>query len=113
MSGALLGQSKPNGTTASTVYTASQRVEITRVVVCNTANAARQFSLFHDEAGTGSYSTTNALYYSQSLSANTTMVIDAQVSGGGFSLTKNAKLGANVSATDITFTFYGIPQAPR
>jgi hypothetical protein len=89
-------------------------VELTRVMVANTANAARTFSLFHDETGVGTYSQANALFYGKTVSANDTYVLDANVPGGGLALNKNAKLGfAPSAANDLTLTIYGIVQAPR
>lgn len=109
-SGSQLAQVRPANTSTATAYTAVMPTEITRIVVCNTTGSAATFSIFHDDDGT-TYSEATALYFAQSLAANTTLVIEMQP-GTGLMLRKNtatATIGVQSGTNNaITYTFYGV-----
>ena len=105
--GTLLAQTRPANTTAATAYTASIQTEITRILVANTTVLAATFRLFHDDDGT-TYDQTTALYYDESIAANTTKVINMEAQGCGLFVAKSGTIGVRTGTADaLTFSLYG------
>lgn len=106
--GSLLAQSRPSGTTAATLFTATMPTEITSIVVCNTSAAAATFRICHDDDGT-TYDQTTALYYDANINAGETMWLSGGFIGGGMHMAKDGTLGIRTNtASALTFSAYGI-----
>jgi hypothetical protein len=106
-SGSQLAQSRPGGTTAVSVYTASIRTEISRIIVCNTTGTAAALSIYHDDDGS-TFDATTALYEGVSLAANATMEIKSEGIGSGLMVSKDGQIGVKTgTASALTFTLYG------
>lgn len=102
-----LFQTRPAGTSAAVIFTASQRTELTRIAVCNTTGTAATFRLFHDDDGT-TVDQTTALYYDVSVAANATQVILAETIDGGITISKDGTIGfATGTGSALTITGYG------
>lgn len=111
--GVQLAQSRPGDTNASTLYTALRNTEVTKIFVCNTTGTAATFRLFHDNDGT-TYDQTTALYYDYSVAANTTLIISAEVLGGGVSVFKGGAIGFRTGTLNaLTITLYGVMEQSR
>ncbi len=107
--GSQLAQVRPSAT-ASTVYTATLRTEVTRIMVCNTTANNVGYDIYHDDDGT-TYAQATALYYSQSISGNTTHAITFDGAGGGIFLARGGALGVKPSVDlAVTFSIYGITE---
>ncbi len=113
-SGSQLAQSRPSGTSAVTLFTATLRTEITALVIANTTGTAATYSIYHDNAGT-TYSEATALAFSVSLAANTSVVLfQSQGEGCGLTLSKSGTLGIKSGTGNaLTFTLYGVTEARR
>jgi hypothetical protein len=111
--GSYLAQARPGVTSATTAITATMRTEIKKIVVCNVGGGAGAYSIYHDDDGT-TYDQTTALFYSKSLAANTTDIINAEDYGGGISVSAGGAIGIqSATASAMTFTFYGTTQRSR
>lgn len=109
-SGFQIAQSRPSGTSAVSIYTASMVTEVTRVVICNTTASAADFSLYHDDDGS-TFDQTSALHYTQVVPPFSTVSIGAGSVGGGLMVTANGQIGVQTStANALTFTLYGVTQ---
>ena len=111
VSGALLAQARPGGTSAVEAYVApaAQRVEVTRIVVANTTGSAVAMSLFHDDAGGDTFTAATALYFAKSVPANDSIVIAADAVGTGFPLSAGGQIGIQTATADaLTFSVYGV-----
>lgn len=105
-SGEQLAQSRPSGTSAVSVYTASHRTEFTLIVVANTTGTAADFSIYHDDDGS-TFNATTALYESVSLAANESLRLVFEV-GSGIMVKQDGQIGVKTGTADaLTFTFYG------
>ena len=71
-SGSLLAQYTASDALANEVLAASAdlRLEVTRIVICNTSGAGVAASLFHDDSGTSTFGTGTALLYAKQVPAN-------------------------------------------
>lgn len=68
-----LGQSRPNLTTAASLYSPAASVEAAfRILICNTTAASAKYSIYLDDDGT-TYDETTALAFSQDIGANETI----------------------------------------
>lgn len=109
-SGSLLAQSRPAGTSAASIFTASVRTEITRIVVCNSTGSAAAYSIFHDDDGS-TFDETTALFYAVSLGANTSEIIDFGAAGGGIMVGKTGQIGfTSGTGNALTISMYGVTQ---
>jgi len=100
-----LGQSRPSGTTAASIYSPGANVEttITSIIVCNTSGAAATYRIFHDHNGT-TYDQTTALFYDIAIAADTTHILDVFIAADD----ENGNLAVRTSvANALTFTVYG------
>jgi len=105
-----LAQSRPSGTSAVTLYTATMRTEITSLIVANTSNASAHYSVYHDDDGT-SYAQGTALVYEASLNANTSTVLYAGNSPGGITVQAGGSIGVKSgTASAITYSIYGVTE---
>lgn len=115
----LLAQARPSGTSAVVGLTApaTQKVEITRIVVTNTTGTAANASLFHDDAGGSTFDQTTAVHaYAKSVGANDSLVIEASSIGTGITLSAGGQLGIQTGTSNaLTFCVYGVVEsrAPR
>lgn len=112
VSGSLLAQYTAGDALANTVYTppSNLRVEITRVVICNTTGGAGAASLFHDDDGT-TYNNTTALMFAENVAANSRVELFTQGPNGGIHVSKNGTIGFTDSlAGGLTISIYGISQ---
>ena len=105
-SGFQVAQSRPSGTSAVSVFTATMPTEITRVVVCNTTGGAVSASLYHDDDGS-TFDATTALMEAASIAANDRIEIAMRV-GSGIMVRKDGQIGVKTSSANaLTFTLYG------
>ena len=100
-----LGQARPAGTTAVSIYSPGAGVTaiIRNVTVTNTTGLAANFSLYHDDDGT-TYDQTTALYYTVRIEKNQTISLTA------FMAMNNSSGNLAVqtdTANALTFTVYG------
>ena len=107
-----LVQSRLSGTSAASIYTpgTNKTAKVTLIVLCNTTGTAATFSIFHDTDGT-TYDQTTALYYAQSLAANTTLLVILDTESA---IHMNDSVG-NIAfqqgtSQAITCTLYGIEE---
>lgn len=109
-SGEQLAQSRPSGTTATSIYTASLVTEITSICICNTTGSAAAFSIYHDDDGS-TFDQTTALHYSQTIAGNSTEYISSNSVGAGLMIRADGQLGVQTdTANALTFTVYGITE---
>ena len=107
-SGFQIAQSRPSGTSATSVYTASMRTEITRIVVANTTGSAANYSLYHDDDGS-TFDQTTALYYTVSLAANTSVELIG--AAAGLFVSKSGQIAVQTgTGSALTFTIYGVTE---
>lgn len=105
--GSQLVQSRPSGTTATSVYTASLATEISLIVVCNTTASNSDFSLYHDDDGS-TFDQTSALFYAVPVAGNTTVTISSDSIGAGLQVAASGQIAVQTSvANALTFTIYG------
>ena len=109
-SGSQLAQSRPSGTSAVSVFTATIATEITRIVISNTTGSAANASLFHDDDGS-TFDQTTALMYAVSIPANSTTMIESGGAGSGFHVKPSGQIGVQTgTGSALTFTLYGITE---
>jgi hypothetical protein len=113
-SGSQLTQSRPSGTSAVTLFTATLGTEVTSLVLANTTGSAATYSIYHDNAGT-TYSEATALVFGASLAANTTVTLFASPSPGcGLTISSGGSVGVKSgTGSAITYTLYGVTEARR
>lgn len=72
-----LAKDRPSGTSATSIFSpsGSKQYLIDLVIVANTTNSSKKFSIYHDESGT-TYDETTALYDDIIVPGNTTFEID-------------------------------------
>jgi len=102
--GRQLGQSRPAGVTADSLYSPDDGVVTTveKLVVVNTG-ASALFDVYHDEDGS-TYNQSTALYYSRTIVANETLLVDL----GLYMNNPNGNIGVRTSVTSaLTFSLYG------
>lgn len=107
--GSQLAQARPSNTSAGVAYTAplDLRVEVTRVVICNTTGSPVAASLFHDDDGT-SFDQSTALLFAKPVPANDAIELSFDL-GAGLFLSQGAALGVrSATASALTFSFYGV-----
>lgn len=86
-----LGQSAPNATTETTLFTATYQTVVSTVVVCNRASTPDTFRVSVSVGG-GATATKDYLYYDVAIAANDTFC---------------ATLGITLAATDIVRVYAG------
>lgn len=107
--GSQLAQSRPSGTTATSIYTATLRTEITVISICNTTANTAKFGIFHDDDGS-TFDQTTALHYTQDIPSYTTVYLNAE-SLGGITIAPDGQLGIQTdTASALTFTVYGVTE---
>ena len=99
-----LGQSRPSGTTAASIYSPSSGTAIIKtIIVCNTTASAAAFRIFVDDDGT-TYDETTALFWDVSVNGYETVEIDTFAA-------MNNTAGNMAVRTDtslaLTFTVFG------
>ena len=100
-----LAQSRPSGTTAENLFTATDKTDITRIVICNTTGATAKYSIYHDDDGS-TFDESTALYFEVDLAANSSIELADFVRY--LTLPKDAQIGVKTSvASALTFTLYG------
>ena len=77
------------------------------IAVANTSNSSSNLRLFHDDDGT-TFDETTALYYDVPVEGNKTLLISAEDTGTGITLSRSGALGG-YSSVDLalTVTVYG------
>lgn len=101
-----LGQSRPSGTTAASIYSPASgiRAIVKTIFVANNTGSAATFRLFHDEDGT-TYDESTALDFDVSVSANsTTLLTDLNI--GMINSSGNLAVRTG-TGNALTFTVYG------
>jgi hypothetical protein len=70
-----LGQSRPSGTTAESIYSPGTSVTaiIKNIVICNTSTSSAKFSIYIDDDGS-TYSENTAMSFEQAIAGKTTVV---------------------------------------
>lgn len=107
-----LAQARPSGTATSVLYTpgTNKTAKVTAIFLCNTTAGAVVFSIYHDKDGS-TFDETTALYFAQSLAANTTLLIEFDSEFGIFMNDSVGNLGFKQGTSEaITVTVYGIEE---
>jgi len=107
--GNLLAQSRLADTNAATLYTASIKTEITRIIIANTTGSAATFRLFHDQGGS-TYDESNALIYDFSIASGAFFdSLQSFNTGNGITLVPTDTLGIRSGTGNaLTFNVYGV-----
>lgn len=109
-SGSQLGQLRPGDTNNASIYTATLRTEITRVVICNTTGTAADARLFHDDDGS-TFDQTTALLFDKAIPANDVVEVLAGSEGSGIHVAVGGQIGVRTATLDaLTFTLYGVTE---
>ena len=109
----LLGQARPSDTNAATLYTATLKTEIGRIIIANTSGSAATFRLFHDQGGS-TYDESNALAFDVSIAGGAINDAQSFQMGNGITLAVTDTLGIRSSvANALTFTIYGVVSDAR
>lgn len=107
----ILAQELPSGTGIVTAYTLAAKTHtyITSIIVCNTSNAVRTYSLYIDPDGS-THDATTAQAINLEIPANST---DEWSFGDSIALKNTgATIGVqNSSSQTVNFTIYGIERA--
>lgn len=113
-SGSQLAQSRPSGTSAVTLYTATMRTEITALVICNTTGSSANYSVYHHNTGT-TFDATTALAETVALPANTfTTIFVSNTPGCGLTVSNGGAIGIKSGTGNaITFSLYGVTETRR
>lgn len=104
--GKLLAQSRPSGTGAASIFTLSATqagAQVHQIIVCNTTGSSANYSIFFSLGTT--YDQTTALFYATVLAANTTNIINIELSlfrGAGANLAVQSGTGSA-----ITYSVFG------
>ena len=108
----LLAHVRPSTTAAVEAYAApdGQAVEITRIVVTNTTNSIAHASMWHDDAGSSTFTADTASHLSNTpIPKDGSTVIEARAIGTGIVLSPGGQIGVKTFTADaLTFSFYGI-----
>lgn len=101
-----LGQSRPSGTSAASIYSPASNVDaiIKTIFVTNVSSDIATYRLFHDDNGT-TYSQDTAIAYDVELPPGRVDVYDMNIIMGDD--TGNIAVRTD-TANSITFTIYGI-----
>jgi len=107
--GNLLAQSRLSDTNAATLYTATIKTEITRIIISNTTGSAATFRLFHDQGGS-TYDESNALVYDFSIASGAFFdSLQSFNTGNGITLVPTDTLGIRSGTGNaLTFNVYGV-----
>lgn len=106
--GFLAGQLRPANTTAATLYTATLKSEVTRILIANTTGSAATFRLFHDDDGTTMDETT-ALVWDNSIAAGAYVDLQAYLDGAGITIAAGGSLGCRSGTGNaLTFSVYAV-----
>jgi len=106
--GFLAGQLRPANTTAATLYTATLKSEITRILIANTTGSAATFRLFHDDDGTTMDETT-ALVWDNSVASGAYVDLQAYLDGAGITIAAGGSLGCRSGTGNaLTFSVYAV-----
>ena len=101
-----LGQSRPSGTAAVSVYSppADTTAVIKTIIIANVGAGSVDACLFCDDDGT-TYDESTAIYWEVSIANGNTVIIDTYIcmdnSSGNLAIKTS-------SANDITFTLFGV-----
>jgi len=100
----VLGQSNPNATTLTTLYTvpASTSTTASSIVVCNQAAAVGTFRVAIRVAG-ASVTAAQYLYYDQTLAANSTFIATI-----GITLATTDVVSVYASSATMSFNLFGV-----
>lgn len=99
-----LGQSRPSGTAAASIYQPDSKGFIDSVFVTNVGSTSASFSIYLDADGT-TYDQSTALYYQQNINAGTTVELWFEK---GIPITNSGNLAVQTdTANAITFSVYG------
>jgi len=106
--GFLAGQLRPANTTAATLYTATLKSEVTRILIANTTGSAATFRLFHDDDGTTMDETT-ALVWDNSVASGAYVDLQAYLDGAGITIAAGGSLGCRSGTGNaLTFSVYAV-----
>jgi len=112
--GQLLAQSRPTVNTATTLFRASLRTEVTRINVCNVDSSVRTFRIFHADTNTSSpnYTAPVALYWDMTVPVGGTVELMAQAPYTGITIQKGGNLGIRTDTSSaLVFSAYGVVQS--
>ena len=99
-----LAQSRPSGTSAASIYNPARNAMMETVAVANTTGSAAALSIYHDVDGT-TYDQTTALFYSVSLAANSTYLIQFE---HPIPIPADSNIAVQTDTGNaLTFTIYG------
>jgi len=107
-----IAQARPSGTATGVLYTpgTNKTAKVTAIFLANTTGTAAVFSIYHDKDGS-TFDETTALYFAQSLAANTTLLIQFSSEFGIFMNDSAGNMGFRQGTSEaITVTLYGIEE---
>jgi len=108
--GSQLAQVRLASATASTVFTAVLRTELTRVQIVNVTAANETFRLYHDDDGT-TYDESTALYWDEAISGNRALQVDIAIEDGGILIDRGGSIGFRPNTNNaLTVTIYGVTE---
>jgi len=106
--GFLAGQLRPSNTTAATLYTATLKSEVTRILIANTTGSAATFRLFHDDDGTTMDETT-AIVWDNSIAAGAYVDLQAYLDQAAITISAGGSLGCRSgTGSALTFSAYAV-----
>lgn len=100
-----LGQSRPSGTSAGSLYSPSSGEEtvVHNIIVCNTSTSSAKYSIYIDDDGT-TYDQSTALFYEVDLAAKASVAIEVKLCMNN----SNGNLAVQTdTASALTFTANG------
>lgn len=107
----LVTQISPSDASPNLAHEANLNIEFTKIIVCNTSNAASSFSIFHDNSGNNVFDATTALYFNSPINVGETRIVEAASDDSGITLKKGGQIAVQTSAPNsLTFSLYGVPQ---
>lgn len=109
--GSQLAQTRPEGTTAITAFTAVTKTEVTQIIVTNVTATDATFSIYHDDDGS-TYSDDTVLWDTVTVSARSTVTIKAEGGPGtGLMMLPDGTIGVETGTADaVNFTLYGVTE---
>ena len=100
----ILGQTAPNATTETTLYTvpAATSAIVSTITVCNRSAVAGTFRISVDQAGGGT-ANKDYLYYDQAIPGNDNFTVTA-----GFTLAATDIIKVYASSANLSFSAFGV-----
>jgi hypothetical protein len=109
----LLAQASPGVGAYDLIYTCPARftATITSIFACETNAQPATFRITHSDSGSGSASSTEALFWNNPLIASQTLVIIPSPDSSGVTIQPGGKIYAGSNTGDVTFSIYGYEES--